>query len=321
MKNYNKTFYKLFNEIADLMSIKGEGFFKTRAYREGARVLVEEADKIRKENASVEEFLKINRIGKALANKMMEYIETGEMKHLEELRLEVPKSVRNLMKIPGLGPGRVGKLYFEVGIDSKVMLKKYLKNGGDLTGVSGFGKKVTQSIIEAIESGQQKKKRHKQEDVKKIAIKLRGILKKIKGIKKIEFAGSYRRGNKYVGDLDILLVSVGRADLQSLKKQINKTFTKITMLGSGDTKLSFMIFPENLQIDIRIVGETSFGSALLYFTGSKNHNIKMRNTAIKKGYLLNEYGLFKDGEYIAGATEKDVFRKLGMKYVEPQSRR
>ena len=321
MKSYNKTFHKLFNEIADLMSIMGEGFFKTRAYREGARVLMEEAEPITKENASVEEFLKIHRIGKALANKMMEYIETGKIRYLEELRKEVPKSVVNLMKIPGLGAGRVGKLYFELGIDSKQMLKKFINNKGDLTQLRGFGKKLVTQIMSAIQSGQQKKKRHRREDVEPIAKKILSMLKKIKGVKKVEIAGSYRRENKMIGDLDIL-INVETRDLASLLiNKISKSFPNITILGAGDTKISFVIFPENLQVDIRMIGDDSYGAALLYFTGSKNHNIKMRNIAIKKGLLLNEYGLFKEGEYMAGKTEKEIFKKLGMDYIKPDERK
>ena len=126
-------------------------------------------------------------------------------------------------------------------------------------------------------------------------------------------AGSYRREFKTVGDLDILVV--GARDLVSkAKQQITKLFPSITILASGESKMAFVIFPQNLQIDIRFVPEESYGAALLYFTGNKDYNVMMRKVAINKGYLLNEYGLFKNGEYIAGRTEKDVYKKLEIKW-------
>ena len=319
MKKYNNDFYKLFNEIADLMGILGEGFFRVRAYREAARVLKEEADPITKQNANEAEFLQINRIGKALAQKMMEYIETGKMRFLEDLRLEVPKTVRAMLKIPGLGPGRIGKLFLLASITSKKELVKAAKNE-ELLALPGFGQKTIDKILEAIEADRQKKKKHKRSEVEPIAKKIINLLKKIKGVKKAEAAGSFRRQAKAVGDLDVLIVGSKRLVINA-EKQILKTFPNLTILGRGETKFSFVIKKNDLQIDIRFVPEESYGAALLYFTGSKVFNIKMRQHAIKKGFLLNEYGLFKDGEYVAGKTEKEVCRKLGIKWVDPEKRR
>ena len=326
MKTYNKDFYKLFNEIADLMGILGEGFFRIRAYREAARVLKEETSPITKKNADKKEFLAIHRIGNALADKMMEYIKTGKIRFLEELRVQVPKSVVAMLKIPGLGSGRIGKLFFLADIKSKKELVKAAKNG-ELIALPGFGQKTINKILQAIKLDQQKKKRHKRKDVEPVAKKLIGILKKIKGIKKVEIAGSYRRGAKTVGDLDILVVRTRSAetlvkeDASKTAKQITKLFPDHTALANGETKISFIIFPKNLQIDIRFVPEESYGAALLYFTGSKDYNVMMRKVAIKKGYLLNEYGLFDEGEYIAGKTEKEVCRKLNLPIIPPAQRK
>ena len=319
MKSYNKDLYKLFNEIADLMGIMGEGFFRTRAYREGGRVLIEEAEPITKENASEKEFLNINRIGGALAKKMMEYIKTGKIRFLEELRREVPKSVRGMLQIPGIGPGRVRKLYFMSGIGSKKELIKMAKTG-ELIDLPGFGKKTIDKIVLAIETDQQKKKKHKRADVEPVAKKIIREIKKIKLVKKVEIAGSFRREKKLLGDLDILVVGP-KSVTSKTEKKILKMFPDHTMLASGDTKVSLIINPDGLQIDIRFVPEESYGAALLYFTGSKHHNVMMRRVAIAKGYLLNEYGLFENGEYIVGETEKEIFEKLGLKYTEPISRR
>ena len=319
MKTYNKDFYKLFNEIADLMGILGEGFFRIRAYREAARVLKEEADPITKNNANKKEFLTIHRIGNALAEKMMEYIKTGKIRFLEELRVQVPKSVVAMLKIPGLGSGRIGKLFFLADIKSKRELVKAAKNG-ELIALPGFGQKTIDKILQAIKLDQQKKKRHNRKDVEPIAKKLTPILRKIKGVKAVEIAGSYRRGAKTVGDLDILVVGT-RHSASSAKKPIFKSFPDHTVLASGETKIAFMIFRQNLQVDIRFVPEESYGAALLYFTGSKDYNIMMRKVAIEKGYLLNEYGLFNEGEYIAGRTEEEVYRKLNLPIIPPAQRK
>jgi DNA polymerase (family 10) len=318
VKTYNKKLYEALNEIADLLAITGAGFFQVRAYHEAGRVLMEEAEPITEENASIEAFKALPRIGDAIAKKMMDYIETGKIKALEELRKEVPKGVRDLLKIPGLGPGRIGKLYFMAGIRNKKELIDYAKSG-EMINLPGFGEKSVDKILEAIASDQQKKKRHKRTEVEPIAKKIIKIIKGYKSVKSAEPAGSFRRGVKTVGDLDILIT--GDLDIKKALKAIEKVYEKITILGSGETKTSFMIFPQNLQVDIRLLPEESYGAALLYFTGSKDFNVKMRRKAIEMGYLLNEYGLFKEGEYMAGETEEEIFDILRMKFTLPKNRK
>jgi len=318
MKTYNEDFYRLFHEIADLMAILSENSFKIRAYREAARRIKEELHPIKKAGASEEEFMKQPGIGEAIAKKMMEYIETGEIAYLEKLRKQVPKPVRELLNLPHLGPIRVRDLYIQLGVKSKKDLIKAAKNG-DIEKLPGFGSTLVESILEAIQKGQEKKKRHERSEVELVAKKLIGILKAMKTVKGAEVAGSYRRQTPTVGDLDILVT--GDLNNDRLLKAVQKEFGEITVLGSGETKISFVIFPNNLQVDIRFLPKESYGAALLYFTGSKDFNVKMRKKAIQLGYLLNEYALFKDGEYYKGATEEEVFETLGMKYVEPRKRK
>lgn len=318
MKTYNEDFYQLFNEIADLMAILGENSFKILAYRSAARRIKEEIHPITKKNASEEKFMQIPRIGEAIAGKMMEYIETGKINALEKLRKQVPKPVRELLALPHLGPIRVRDLYINLGVKNKKDLLKAAKSGA-IDKLPGFGEKLVANILEAMEKGQEKKHRHERKEVEPIAKKLITLLTKMKHVQTAEVAGSYRRGEKTVGDLDILVI--GDLDNASLEKAVRKVFPDITMLGSGETKVSFVIFPNNLQIDIRFLPKESYGAALLYFTGSKDFNVMMRKKAIEQGYLLNEYALFKDGEYYKGATEEEVFEALGMKYVEPVKRK
>ena len=318
MKNYNEDFYNLFNEIADLMSIQGEGFFRVRAYREAARILREEAMPITKKNAEKKYLISLPRIGNAIADKMIQYIKEGKISYLEKLRKEIPKPVRDMLKIPRLGPGRVKDLYLNLGVKSKADLKKYAMDGS-ISELKGFGDVLVKSILDALESGQKKKKRHKRKNIEPIAKKIVSLLKTIKGIKKVEIAGSYRRESPEVGDVDILVS--GKPVAKKAEEKIFREFKNITSLASGETKIAFVIFPDNLQIDIRFVPEESYGAALLYFTGSKDYNVMMRKVAIEQGCLLNEYGLFENGEYIAGRTEKEVCDKLALPLLKPKKRK
>jgi len=317
MKSYNEDFYRLFNEFADLLALLNENSFKIRAYREAARRL-KEGEPITKRNCNKENFKKLPGVGENIANKMAEYIKTGKIGALEKLRKQVPKPVRDMLGIPHLGPSRVRGLYINLGIKSKKDLIRCAKNG-EIDKLPGFGQKLIKQILNALEKGQEKKFRHARKDVEPIAKKLTGIIKKVKGVEQVIVAGSYRREAETVGDLDILVG--GNPNVSGAEKKIYKNFPDHTTLASGETKIAFVIFPQNLQVDIRFVPEDSWGAALLYFTGSKDYNVMMRKVAIEQGCLLNEYGLFKDGEYIAGKTEKEVCKKLGLPYKDPRNRK
>lgn len=319
MKAYNDDFYDLFNEIADLLAITGEGnFFQIRAYQEAGRLLKEEVDPITKEQASVEAFQKLPRVGEALAIKMVQYIETGEIKYLEELRAKVPQSVRELLKIPGIGPKSVGKLYIQAGVKSKKDLIKKAESG-ELEALEGFGKKSVEKVLQAIADHQEKKRRHTREEAQQIIEQILPKLKTLKGVSQVDVAGSYRRGAKTVGDVDILVA--GSTTPKKLETTLQSIFPDLKLLGSGETKISFMLLPQNLQVDVRLVPLKNYGAALLYFTGSKDFNVNMRRVAIGQGCLLNEYALMKAGEVVASETEQAIFKALGMEYVEPEKRR
>lgn len=317
MKNYNEELYNQFNEIADLMSLIDENTFKIRAYREAARRLKQEFKPLTKKDTDKTQLMKIPGIGEAIGTKIIQYIKEGKIDYLEKLRKQIPKPVRDMLQIPHLGPKRVRELYINLGVKSKEDLKKNAENG-KISELPGFGKKLVNQILEAMKTGQEKKKRHDRKEVKPIADKIVEILKNIKGVKRVEIAGSYRRNSPTVGDIDILVS--GKPVEKIAEKKISENFPNITSLGSGETKFSFVTFPENLQVDIRFVSEESYGAALLYFTGSKDFNVMMRKVAIQKEYLLNEYGLFHNGEMIAGKTEEEVFDKLGLPHTKPEKR-
>lgn len=318
MKSYNEELAKAFKEIGDLMSLMSENPFKINAYYGAARRLEQDLHPITKKETRAS-LMKIPRVGEALAGKMIEYMKKGKIEYLEKLRREIPKAVRDMLQIPHLGPRRVRELYINLGIKSKKDLLKHASNG-DIADLPGFGNKLVDSIIDALKKGQEKKKRHQRREVEPMTKKLTALIKKIKGVKKVEVAGSYRRGAKTVGDLDILVVGT-RLIASKTEKQITKSFPNHTVLASGETKIAFVFFPDNLQVDIRFVPEESYGAALLYFTGSKEFNVMMRKVAIDKGYLLNEYGLFDSGEYIVGKTEEEVFKKLDLPITPPEKRK
>jgi DNA polymerase (family 10) len=318
MKDYNKELSQMFSELADLLAILAENPFEIRAYRQVSRRLAQSLKPITKKEASEEEFKKIPGVGEAIAKKMLQYIQEGKIDLLEKLRKQVPKPVREMLDIPHLGPNRVKELYLNLGITNKKLLLKAAQDGS-IEALPGFGEKLVKSIVDAIKSGQQKKKRHERQTVRPYATKLLKALQRLDGVKAAEIAGSYRRKKSMVGDLDILVT--GHPAKMDTEMAIRKSFDRVTLLGSGETKSSFVIFPENLQVDIRFVPEESYGAALLYFTGSKEFNVMMRKKAIEQGYLLNEYGLFKRGEMVAGKTEEEVFEKLGMEYVPPKKRK
>ena len=317
MKIYNEELAKQFEEIADLLAILNENSFKIRAYHEAARFLLTTTESITSENASKETFKKWPGIGEALAEKMMEFVETGTIHHLEELRKAVPENLRNLLKIPHLGPHRIQELTLHFGGLTKEELIEKARNG-EIEKLPGFGQKLVQDILEALQKGQEKKHRFKREEVEPIAKKIHKLFSSLQGFKQMEVAGSYRRKSKDVGDLDLLVC--GKINETKAEELLSIEFPNLTWLGRGDTKLSFVIFPQDLQVDIRIVPKESWGAALLYFTGSKSFNIEIRKQAIKKGYLLNEYGLYEKGKKIAGKTEKEIFQKLGIPYLEPEKR-
>jgi DNA polymerase (family X) len=318
MKNYNDELASAFNEIADLLSILDDNVFKIIAYRRAARRLKEEFRPITKKDAKKEVLKQIPGVGEALAEKMIQFMKEGKIDLLEKLHHQIPEAVRDMLGIPHLGPNRVRQLFIELGIKSKADLLKKAKEG-ELDKLKGFGPKLIEGILEGIEKGQEKKRRHERKEVEPIAKRIVGILKKTKGVSDVVIAGSYRRKAETVGDLDILVL--GDRAAPEAQKNLKKVFGDQTALASGETKISFVIFPQNLQVDIRFVPEDSYGAALLYFTGSKDFNVMMRKVAIEKGTLLNEYGLFKDGEWVAGKTENEVFDALGLPHTPPEKRK
>jgi DNA polymerase (family 10) len=312
----NKTVAEILYKIADLLDLKGEIFFKTRAYRIAAQqieVMEENIETVVQEHR----LTSISGIGEALAKKITELVTTGKLDYFERLQKEVPVGLLVLLEIPSLGPKKIAALYKNLGITSLEELKDACERG-KLRDLEGFGEITERNILRGIQLMQKTSGRvliHVAYDDGKRYL---DYLTKCDKIKHLSLAGSLRRMKETIGDIDILASS-------DSPDEVMNYFVKYPdvqrVLLQGNTKTSVLL-NDNLQVDLRVILDKSFGSALQYFTGAKEHNVTLRSLAIKQGFKLNEYGLFKKDtdSYVAGAREKDIYKTLGLQYIEPELR-
>jgi DNA polymerase (family 10) len=302
--------------VADLLDLKGDLFFKTRAYRMAAQTIEALDDDIEKivRQGTLES---IPGIGEALAKKITELVQKGKLEYLERLKKEVPPGLIALLSIPGLGPKKVAALYKNLGISTIQALRDAAGNG-KLRSLEGFGEITERNILRGIQLLEKTSGRVLLNVAYEDGNRYLTYLKKNKKIKKIDIAGSLRRMKETIGDIDILASS---NDPETVMDHFVQYPEVAEILAKGITKSS-VILNDHLQVDLRVVDEKSYGAALQYFTGSKDHNVTLRGFAIKKGFKLNEYGLFeKESEkYIAGKTEEDIYKRIGMAYIEPELR-
>jgi len=304
---------KILNEIADILEVL-EVQFKPRAYRKAAlsiQSLSEDLADIMKDGKLED----IPGIGESIAEKIEEIVKTGKLKYLDKLRKKVPVDVPGLMSVEGIGPKKIKMLYKKFKIKTKEDLEKAAK-AGKLHKIKGLGEKSEKEFVEAVKFAKSKGKRMFIDAAYNNAKQIVDQLSKRSEVSKAVIAGSLRRMKETIGDIDILVVSSKPqatmdffASLPNVKKSIAK----------GTTKTSVKL-DDGCQVDLRVVKPESFGSALQYFTGSKSHGIETRKVAMAKGMKLSEYGLFKGGKQIAGKTEEEVYKKMGMQYVPPELR-
>ena len=306
---------KIFTTMADLLEIEDANPFRVRAYRNAARTVAGLPHDISDMVHSEKDLTALPGIGKDLAGKIKEIVETGTLSQLKELGERISPELADLTKIPGLGPKRVKALHSALGIETPQELKQAAEKGR-VKQVEGFGEKTEHSIREALRQDEAEEKRIKLLEAEQYARALVSYLKQADGIKEVTVAGSFRRKKETVGDLDILAASRKDAgvmdrfvDYEDVQKVVSKGQTRSTvMLRSG------------LQVDLRVVPQASYGAALHYFTGSKAHNIAVRKMAVKKDLKINEYGVFRGEKRIAGKTEEEVYRTVGLPYMEPELR-
>jgi DNA polymerase (family 10) len=310
----NAEISELFSEMADIMEILGEDVFRINSYRRVARVI---GDMPR----DVEEMLATGKlaetpgIGKSSLAKIEEFIKTGKITAHQELHKKIPKTLLELLEIPGMGPKGAKAVYENLKIKTIAELKKVIKNGR-LAELPGFGEKKAGLIAKGINFLETSTGRIRLDQAFEAANTAIKFLKGIEGVGKIQFAGSLRRCADTIGDVDILVTGKnGKAIIDAF---MGAGFVQ-QILAAGDTKGSAIIKTSETEVhvDVRVVEGKSFGSALNYFTGSKQHNVRMREIAIKHKLKLNEYGLFRGEKMVAGKTEKEIYKKLGLDYIEP----
>ncbi|MEO0202314.1 MAG: DNA polymerase/3'-5' exonuclease PolX [candidate division WOR-3 bacterium] len=312
--NNNQILSRIFNEIADALEFLGDNPFRVRAYRIAANVLEGLVEDI---SVYINRNEKIYGIGEDLREKIIEFLNTGKIKKHEELLSKIPKGVFEIMKIPYVGPKTAKLLYDNFNVDNIEKLKEILESK-QLLKIKGFGVKKIENIKKGLDLYKKLSERFAIGEVYQDILNFKNYLSSIEGVEKVEIAGSFRRFKETIGDVDILIYS--KKDITDKILSHPRIFQ---VTNKGETKISFLYELSNyklIQIDIRIVDERSWGSALMYFTGSKEHNILMRDLAIEKGYKLNEYGLFKDNIYIAGKSEEEIFEKLNLQYIPPEIR-
>jgi len=301
--------------IGAMLEIDGANSFRVRAYEEGARVVENHGESLAaivNEPGALEA---INGIGKSIALAIRELVASGHTQVLDGLMKKYPDEVVSFTELQGLGPKRVKTLFETLHISTRAALEQAAKDG-KLRELPGFGEKVEQNVIKALAKASQWSGRMLLGDAWPIAHAIAARIRTVRGVKNVELAGSFRRRKETIGDLDLLVTG---GDAEQVMQAFTTHDTVADILGRGDTKSSVKL-SNGLQVDLRVVPEASFGAALMYFTGSKEHNIELRKLAIEKGWSLNEYGLTKGEKVVAARTEEDVYKALGLAWVPPELR-
>jgi len=310
----NLSIARILGEIADLLEIRSENPFKIRAYRNGADIVANHPHDLGSLDAK--QLQEIPGIGKDLAARIRDIAETGDTPFHKELLAEFPPTILDLLHLQGVGPKTVAVLYKELGVKTLDELERAAKDGR-VRALKGMGPKKESLILKAIDERRQHSGRHLLPDTHETASQLVAYLKDQAPGAQIEAVGSLRRGAESCGDIDVL---ASGADQSLMDRFIGYPLVE-RVLGNGDTKSSVRL-RGGFQADLRIVAAESRGAAMQYFTGSKAHNIVLRDMAIGRGLKLNEYGLFQvaDDSRVAGTTEQEIYEALGLEWVPPELR-
>ncbi|MEA2081541.1 MAG: DNA polymerase/3'-5' exonuclease PolX [Elusimicrobiota bacterium] len=312
----NKEIAEKFTEMVHLLEIKGENSFKIRSYEKAAET-IENLDRDIEEYYLSGNLEKIDGIGKGIAGKIQQYLSAGKITKLEELRKEVPRGLLEMLKVPGLGPVKIRLIYEKLGVKTMRGLDIAVRRG-ELAALPGMGEKNTANIARGLEIANRMDGRLLMSTAENMAEEFLDVLRKDKNCREAFVCGSVRRGCETIGDIDLLAVS-------DEPEKITDTFVKIQgvekVIAEGPAKASVYV-EGDVRIDLRVVDETSRAAAMLYFTGSKEHNIALRKLALKKGLTLNEYGLYeqKTEKYAAGKKESEIYGRLGLQFIPPELR-
>lgn len=307
----------VFQNIADLLELKGDSVFKVRAYHRAAQAISHLPQEMELMHEEGKDFRDIPGIGDAIATKSIELITTGKLKFYEELKVEFPKGIINLLDIPGIGPKTAYRLATELGIGSVDELEQAIKEGR-VASLERMGERTSENILRAIQAFRRKETRIPLGEALPVVEEVHASLASVPGIRNVTAAGSLRRFKETVGDIDLM----GTADDP---ESVIRAFVKLPqvrqVLSQGHTKAS-VILPKGLQADLRMVEHDSFGSLLQHFTGSKEHNIALRTRSQAQGLSLSEYGItvVKTGELKKFTDEYSFYRYLGLQYIPPEIR-
>jgi len=312
----NKEVAKLLNNIADLLEIKGESVFRVGAYRSAARHiegLSEDVEILARAGG----LRSIPGVGESLVTKISEYLETGRSQYLEDLKSQFPQGLIELLQVPGLGPKKTKLVYEKLGVAGIEDLEKAVHER-KLRDLPGMGEKTEQKIEKELERWRSRTRRYLLGEALPLAEEIADALRSCTAVQRVEPSGSIRRRKETIGDVDILASSdhpdevITCFDALPLVKEV---------IAKGSTKSS-VLTQQDIQVDLRVVKPESFGAALQYFTGSKEHNVKLRELAQKRGLKINEYGIFDErtGQKVGGESEEDIYRIVGLAYVPPEMR-
>src|SRR5881396_1324013 len=318
----NEEIASRFGEIADMLDILGEDTFRSLSYQRAARQLESLTE-------NVEDLVREGRvdqipgIGPALGEKITEYVTTGRIAYYDELRTKFPPSVLDLLKVRGLGPKKVKVLWQQLGITDLDTLKSAAEKHL-LSRVKGFGEKTEENLLRAIAAVKEGEARSFLVDAARIVDGIVERMQASKTVERIDAAGSFRRMRETVGDIDILAVAKDRSAAGTAFERLPDV---VEVLASGETKVVVRMAyhdyegaPRTIQVDLRILEPDAWGAGLQYFTGSKDHNIRLRTMAERRGLKMNEYGVFRDDQRIAGETEESMYSALDLAWIPPEMR-
>ncbi|MCX8049431.1 MAG: DNA polymerase/3'-5' exonuclease PolX [Methylohalobius sp.] len=311
----NSEIADLFDQLAEILDIEGENPFRVRAYHNAARTIRTQPRSLAEMVAFKEDLTQLPGIGQAIAEKIKTIVQTGHLPQLEQALKRVPKSLVELLKVEGLGPKRVKTLFSLLKIKNLEDLDRAAR-GGKIRELPGFGPKTEELILKHLQRRLPQEKRFLRFEAESIAEALLTRLRGCDGIDQIVVAGSFRRWKETIGDLDIL-VTVRNGEEVMRRFLAYEGIEEI--LSHGPTRSSVRL-QNGLQVDLRVVAAESFGAALQYFTGSKAHNIELRTLALRHGLKINEYGVFRGEQRIAGASEEEVYACLGLPWIVPELR-
>src|SRR5215467_2776661 len=319
----NKAIANLLFETADLLEIDGQDSFRIRSYRNAAQAIENHPQRIADLISEPKKILEIPGIGKGMLNNLLELFRDKSLAVHRDLIQKYHPSMLELLKIQGLGPKTIALIWSAYKVSDVDGVEK-LAREGKIRELPRMGEKHEQKLLKAIESFRKIGGRFQIDHAETEAEKLTTYIASLPGIDKITPAGSLRRGRETVGDLDLLVTGaccVDDAQRAAAIEHIAKYPPLMEVIASGGNKISFRL-RSGMQVDVRLLSPDSFGAAMQYFTGSKNHNVQLRQRALKQGYTLNEYGLVRmeDNKRVAGKTEEEIYKKLGLKFIPPELR-